>query len=139
MKTLVFHSFWIATDLIRCPMVLGKNFEPPRVHRGCTGDAQGMHRGSDLQGVSNGVAQGAEVGVSERANYSFESTFKICYFCPIWTQFGINLTQLGPFDLFCANYAAYLNELSVALFHQNLKLAAGFIFKNGYMSINITG
>ena len=75
------------------PCGLGKIFGSPRVHRECSGGAQGG-------------AYGAEFGVSERVNYSFESTFKVGYFCPIWPLFGPNLTQFGPFDLFCANYTA---------------------------------
>ena len=37
LENIVFHSFWVATDLIRCPGVLGKIFVPPRLSRGCTG------------------------------------------------------------------------------------------------------
>ena len=125
MKTLVFHSFWIATDLIRCPMVLGKIFEPPRVHRGCTGGVQWGCIGCWIWGLRESKLQ-LWIYIQ---NLLFLPNLDLVWpqFDPAWSIWLI-LCQL------CCK-----NELSVAFFHQNLKLGAGLTLKNGYMSINITG
>ena len=71
-----FHSFWVATDLIRCPRVLWKNFGLPRVHRGCP---RGSHR------VLNLCSQREQITV-----LNLISKFAI------FAQFGPSLAQIWP-------------------------------------------
>ena len=114
-----FYSFWVAMDLIRCPGALGKIFGPLRVHRGCTGGAQGGRIGCWIWGL-------------RESKFQLWINFQNLLILPNLALFCPKLTQFGPFD--CC-----INELSVALSRQNLKLGADFTLKNGYVSINITG
>ena len=127
MKTLFFHSFWVATDLIRCPGVLGKIFVPPRLHRGCTWGGGCIERwiwGSQREKIT---------------------ALHLLSKFAVFAQFGLSLALVWPkFDLVWSIWLILyqlccINDLSVALFHQNLKLGADITLKNGYMSINITG
>ena len=127
MKTLFFHSFWVATDLIRCPGVFGKIFVLPRLHRG-------VHRGRGVHRVLN-------LGSHREQITALNLLSKFA----IFAQFGLSLVLVWPkFDLAWSIWLILcqlccINDLSVALFHQNLKLGADITLKNGYMSINITG
>ena len=98
-------------DLIRCPGVLGKIFGPLRVHRGCP---RGSHRMLNL-------------GSQREQISALNQLSKFAYFA----QFGLILSQIDPvwtiWLILCQ--LCCINELSVALSHQNLKLGADFTLK----------
>ena len=116
MKTLFFHSFWVATDLIRCPGVLRKIFDPGRE------GAQGVHPGG------GGGCIGCWIWSIRESKLQLWIYYQNLVCLPnlalVWSKFD---PVWSIWLILCQLYC--ISQYSVALFHQNLKLGADFTFK----------